>query len=235
MGVQAHQSLHSNMRSLIIVLVLSLAMASVLAKKGKGGGGKGKGGKGEKEESKGMCLSEDQMMMMCKAGSELGEKAMAAMEACSNNVETRAKKGKGKGKGNAKCPSVNEIMDWAAEEYAGEICVFSEMGWLDNDFNTNDELIETDIDTLPSEIAESLKGDEYDECVVEAEKKMEKMAKKKMKKCTYSEDEIAQLDDLGTGIAHTECFKYIFKKSCQSYLKNSLADALGGIMTAAGK
>merc|ERR1712066_372656 len=108
-------------------------------------------------------------------------------------------KGKGKGKGNGKCPSVAEIMDWAAEEYAGEICVFSEMGWLDNDFNTNDELIETDIDTLPSEIAESLKGDEYDECVVEAEKKMEKMAKKKMKKCTYSEEDIAQLDDLGTG------------------------------------
>merc|ERR1712243_37733 len=108
-------------------------------------------------------------------------------------------------------------------------------GWLDNDFNTNDELIETDIDTLPSEIAESLKGEEYDECVVEAEKKMEKMAKKKMKKCTYSEEDIAKLDDLGTGIAHTECFKYIFKKSCKSYLKNSLADALGGIMTAAGK
>merc|ERR1711955_183445 len=44
MGVQAHQSLHSSMKSLIIVLVLSLAMASVLAKKGKGGGGsKGKG------------------------------------------------------------------------------------------------------------------------------------------------------------------------------------------------
>merc|ERR1712240_910978 len=183
MGVQAHQSLHSNMRSLIIVLVLSLAMASVLAKKGKGGG-KGKGGKGEKEENKGMCLSEDQMMMMCKAGSELGEKAMSAMEACSNNVETRAKNGKG--------PSVDDIMDWAAEEYAGEICVFSELGWLDNDFNTNDELIETDIDTLPSEIAESLKGEEYDECVVEAEKKMEKMAKKKMKKCTYSEEDIAK-------------------------------------------
>merc|ERR1711872_540124 len=116
MGVQAHQSLHSSMRSLIIVLVLSLDMASVLAKKGKGGS-KGKGGKGEKEESKGMCPSEDQMMMMCKAGSELGEKAMAAMEACSNNVETRAKNGKGKGKGkgkwkgkgNGKCPSVDDI------------------------------------------------------------------------------------------------------------------------------
>merc|ERR1739848_210041 len=102
MGVQAHQSLHRSMRSLIIVLVLSLAMASVLAKKGKGGGkGKGgKGGKGEKEESKGMCLSEDQMMMMCKAGSELGEKAMAAMEACSNNVrpELRMERVKAKAK-----------------------------------------------------------------------------------------------------------------------------------------
>merc|ERR1712243_376378 len=39
-------------------------------------------------------------MMICKAGTALGERTMAAMESCSDNAvaEERAKKGKGKGK-----------------------------------------------------------------------------------------------------------------------------------------
>merc|ERR1719513_521072 len=53
-------------------------------------------------------------MMICKAGTALGERTMAAMETCSDNAvaEGRAKKGKkpkpnkGKGKGKDKCPSV---------------------------------------------------------------------------------------------------------------------------------
>merc|ERR1719369_408938 len=66
-------------------------------------------------------------MNICHAGSTLGEKANAAMAACSATAEERAKKGKGKGKGK-KCPSVDKIMDMVAEEYAGEICVFTEIG-----------------------------------------------------------------------------------------------------------
>ena len=113
------------MRSLIIVLVLSLAVASVMAKKGKG--------KGEKEEGKGLCLTEENMMMICKAGTSLGERTMAAMETCSDNAvaEGRAKKGKGngkkpkpnkgKGKGKNKCPSVDKLEKMAMDEYAGNI------------------------------------------------------------------------------------------------------------------
>ena len=109
----------------------------------------------------------------------------------------------------------------AAEEYAGEMCVFTELGWMDNDMVSDDDLIEADIATLPTEIAEALNGDDYDECVVKAEEKMASMAPQ----CddAYTEEEIAQLEELANAVAHTECFMAIFKKSCGSYVMNSLA------------
>merc|ERR1712123_18975 len=194
----------SGMRSLILVLVVSLAVASVQAKKAKGG----KGGKPAKKEPSGLCLSEEKMMMICHAGSALGEKANAAIEVCTATVEERAKKGKGKGKGKGKtpkCPTVAEIMDMAGEEYAGEMCVFTELGWMDDDMNSDEELIQTDIDTLPAEIAEALNGDEYDQCVTKAEEKMASMAPE----CdaSYTEEEMTQLGELVNAVAHTECFK----------------------------
>ena len=74
------------------------------------------GGKGEKEEA-----TEEQMMMICKAGTALGERTMNAMETCSDNTvaEGRAKKGKGngknpkpnkgKGKDKDKCPIIKAL------------------------------------------------------------------------------------------------------------------------------
>merc|ERR1712105_377253 len=103
--------------------------------------GKGKG-KGDKEEGKGLCLTEEKMMMICKAGTSLGEKTMAAMETCSDKAvaEARAKKGnakgkkpkpnKGKGKGKNNCPSVDKLEKMAMDEYAvRSVCSKSWGGW----------------------------------------------------------------------------------------------------------
>merc|ERR1712013_757155 len=100
------------------------------------------------------------------------------METCSDNAvaEGRAKKGKGNGKkpkpnkGKDKCPSVDQLEAMAMEKYAGEICVFQELGWMDSDMKEMEEVIQADIDTLPTEIAEALKGDQYEECLAMAEK-----------------------------------------------------------------
>merc|ERR1711955_148742 len=109
-------------------------------------------------------------MMICKAGTALGERTMVAMETCSDTAvaEGRARKGKGngrkpkpnkgKGKGKDKCPSVDKLEAMAMEKYAGEICVFQELGWMDSDMNEMEEVIQADIDTLPTEIAEALKA-----------------------------------------------------------------------------
>ena len=62
----------------------------------------------------------------------------------------------------------------------GEMCVFTEMGWIDSDYVSDDALILEDINTLPTEIAEALNSDEYDQCVEEAEAQMMKMMKKEL-------------------------------------------------------
>merc|ERR1719342_115047 len=136
-------------------------------------------------------------------------------------------KGKGKGKGKDKCPTVDDIEEWAMEEYAGEICVFQELGWMDSDMNEMEEVIQADIDTLPAEIAEALNGEPYEKCLAKAEKKIMSMAKK-YKKCKYNAEEKARLEELFTGIAETECFMGVFKQSCGSHI-------LGGMMPAAGR
>merc|ERR1739838_318771 len=145
------------------------------------------------------------MMMFCHAGSALGEKANAAMETCAAAVDMKPSKGK--------CPTHEEIMGMVAEKYAGEMCVFTELGWIDSDYVSDDALILEDINTLPTEIAEALNSDEYDQCVEEAEAKMMKMMKKELgNKClkTYTEEEMAEGAEVMNGIAHTECFKGIF-------------------------
>merc|ERR1711915_225137 len=160
-------------------------------------------------------------MRICHKGSALGEKANAAMEACAAKVQTRAKKGKGK-KPN-KCPTVDDIMQWADEEYAEEVCMFTEVGWLDNKMNSNKELIEADIKTLPAPIAEALNGEEYETCYAMAMEKMANVAPECDSK--YSDEEKQKLEELADAIAHTECFQYIFKKSCGSYAIKSLTEA----------
>merc|ERR1712168_1010738 len=205
------------------------------------------GRKRRKGGGKGLCLTEEQLtkIFLMKAGTSLGERTMTAIETCSSNAvaETRAKKGKGKGKGKGKpskpeCPSVKDLEEMAMEKYAGEICVFQELGWMDSDMNEMEEVILADIETLPDEIEEPLKGDEYEECLLFAEEKMKSMDKK-YKKCVkkYNEEEKDRLAELFTGIAETECFMYVFKKSAGSYVKDNLSSILGGemTMTAAGR
>merc|ERR1719419_1777427 len=41
----------------------------------------------------------------------------------------------------------------------------------------------------------------------------------------YSDEEMQKLEELADAIAHTECFQYIFKKSCGTYAIKSLTKA----------
>merc|ERR1719431_1196730 len=147
MEKESHQAIiiirHFNMKTYILLLVVVLSVAAVQAKKANG---KGKPSKGEKEPKSGFCMSEEEMMMFCHAGSALGEKANAAIETCAAAVDMR--------KGKGKCPTHEELMEMAAGEYAGEMCVFTELGWIDSDYVSDDALILEDINTLPTEIAE---------------------------------------------------------------------------------
>merc|ERR1712215_413036 len=226
-----------NMRLFILLLLLIVSVALAAKKPKSKGKGKGKAG---------LCITEEQMMRICHAGSAVGEKAMTAMETCNGDTtatgraldaldmrQKKPSKGKGKGKGKGKCPTAEKIMNDVAEEYAEEICVFTEMGWLDNDMNSDDDLIMEDIKSLPNEISEALTGDDYDKCVAKAEKKIMKQGKK----CNnaYTDEEGAQLMEVVNGIAHVECFKAMFDMSCAEYVSNTIASMAAPPMTMAGK
>ena len=49
--------------------------------------------------------------------------------------------------------------------------MFSELGWVDSDWNPQEGNITADIATLPAEMSEALMGEEFDQCVEEIEEK----------------------------------------------------------------
>ena len=112
-------------------------------------------------EYAGMCLDPMETVGLCTAGTTMGDKLAGAVETCKNyDVTTMRKKkpnkgkgkgkkpskGKGKGKNKPmKCPSVEDIEMWFMEAHAMPLCMFSELGWMDDEMNEIKEVAEADI------------------------------------------------------------------------------------------
>jgi len=213
---------------------------------GEGPGGEGPGG--NKPEPRGFCIDDEKMVAICMAGSAVVEKAIPAWESCADQCEgymrssvgvldMRAKKPKGKGKpskpskgkgkgkkpskGKGSCPTVIEIMEKTKEKFACEICHFTGMGWIDDAMVANETIIEDDIMTLPSEISEALMGEDYDECMAKFEEK-----ERAKEKCSYTEEEETQLEEVFRGVAHTTCFKKVFEIGCGTFMENYINDMI---------
>merc|ERR1711887_133270 len=160
---------------------------------GNGSGEEGGNGEGEiepppfPEPKPGFCVSHEDMMMICAAGSAMEEKSPAAMEACAEFLPNPEEGGKGKGKGstggkgkgkgstggkgkggkggkggNSNCPSpmpsAEDILAQAQDTFAAEICMFTSLGWVDTDMVADQGQITADIMTLPNEISDALTG-----------------------------------------------------------------------------
>ena len=52
--------------------------------------------------------------------------------------------------------------------------MYSELGWVDSDMAPVEEVIQADIATLPTEMADALLGDGFDSCVSKTEEKIQK-------------------------------------------------------------
>merc|ERR1712183_463956 len=209
-----------NMRVLILVLVVFLAVAVVHGQKGKGKGkGKGKPSKPEPESGSG----EE------GAGAGAEETSGKPSKGKGKGKPTKPSKGKGKGKGKpskpTSCPESAQIIAMAAEKYAGEICMFTAMGWLDNDMVADDNMIEADLMTLPNKISDALTGDDFAQCVAEFEASAMGFGQKCVK--TYAEEEAAVLTAVLNGVARTECFKTMMDHSCGLYMSNTMAAMAG--------
>merc|ERR1719340_411668 len=201
----------------------------------------------EMEKSEGLCMDPEEVVYWCTAGTPLGEKLSAAMMTCSGAGEgeeepagrkkeggkkcKKGKKCKGKGKGKGKkCPSVDEVEAWFMEEHQGELCVFSELGWLDNSGNWSEAAAEADLATLSPNVTAVLSEDNIQQCM---EMVMEEMAEEKIvKKCVvngkgnYTEEDLAKMEELATATAGIQCFLHMFQDSCQEFVGGKVYEAL---------
>merc|ERR1712178_76522 len=167
-------------------LVLCAIIAVAFAKKGKDSFEE------SSEKSSGLCIDSSEVAYLCTLGTPLGDKLSAAFATCAGEEVMAGRKGKGKEK--KKCPSVDDIVEKVQEGLADEMCVFQQLGWLDNSYNFDNVTAVADISSLPGEVsAVLLDENQMAKCVQET---MDYMSNdKKMKKCwnKYSEEDQATL------------------------------------------
>merc|ERR1712141_837581 len=223
----------------------SLLIALVVAKKQSSEEPSEESGE-EMEKSEGLCMDPEEVVYWCTAGTPLGEKLSAAMMTCSGAGEgeeepagrkkggkkgKKGKKCKGKGKGKGKkCPSVDEVEAWFMEEHQGELCVFSELGWLDNSGNWSEAAAQADLATLSPNVTAVLSEENIQQCM---QMVMEEMAEEKIvKKCVvngkgnYSEEDLARMEELATATAGIQCFLHMFQDSCKDFVGGKVYEAL---------
>merc|ERR1719222_1749522 len=133
--------------------------------------------------------------------------------------------GKGKGKGKVKgknnnnqCPSFDDLLQMAEEEYATETCILQTIGWIDADGNVQQDTIDADecVDKMVINMEEEL-GDCAD---------------------NFSDEEQTTPEDLAVKIASFECFMEDFQSACNDYIENDVVNYvlnnLSTILAAAG-
>merc|ERR1739844_240336 len=131
-----------------------------------------------------------------------------------------------KGKGKKKCPSVDDIKEKMETEMEGDMCILSQLGWIDADGQAIEDVMTADLMTLPGDVSAKLSEDKVAEC---ADKMVTKMAKKwqtakKHKRCAkmYSSNDMDQLRELGLKVASYKCFEKQFAKSCQEFVRQEI-------------
>merc|ERR1711942_190026 len=148
----------------------------------------------------GLCLDSGEVASLCTAGTPMADKVASALVSCAQQQETvRARKQKGKGKGKGKkCPSMEEIFEDIGNEFGDDACVYSAMGWLDEEGNVNNDTITMDVMSLPQEVSSMITYEGVAQCT---ENMISEMAGNKRCSKKYSEEELTLLSQVGSLIA----------------------------------
>merc|ERR1711936_122161 len=183
----------------------------------------------QEEDSKmegGLYFDENEVNMACTAGTPLGVKIAQASAACmeasteeefevvTEIVANRRRKCRGrrcKGKGKKKCPSVGDVKEKMETEMEGDLCILSQLGWIDADGQAIED-------------------------VMAADKMVTKIAKKH-KRCAkmYTSDDMDQLRELGLKVASYKCFEKQFAKSCEEFVRQEIYQFYMEKMTQSGQ
>ena len=109
--------------------------------------------------------------------------------------------------------------------------MFTEMGWLGNDGTLNNETVTADILSLPQEVSALLTQEGVAQCAGDL---MDEMAEHPLyTRCAenYSQDEIAELEEVGSMVASFKCFHDRFNQGCRSVIRNQITGIATSVIT----
>merc|ERR1711910_197246 len=163
--------------------------------------------------------------------SPLGAKLASAFETClggeealkpeEDGVSERRRRRPNKGR---KCPTVEQIKAKMGEGMEGDWCVLSQLGWIDENGNENNETSTADLMGLKPEVLAELDESAMATCAQERVAMIGKMMEKKHKRCAkkFSEEDKAELMEMGLKIQGYNCFKEMFHSACQKSVKGQI-------------
>merc|ERR1712037_723468 len=151
----------------------------------------------------------------CTAGTSVGENLAIAFSTCFGDTATMRKVVKKiqLSRDDEQCYSYDEIMEWVEEEYADDACVLQTIGWMNENFDFNEEVIEADVTSLNPVVSAPL-FEHHPACVAEVMDYVEDH------ECasTFSEEEQDSLMETAEKIANYECFLHLFEQGCMDFL-----------------
>merc|ERR1712243_358122 len=182
----------------------------------------------------GLYFSPIEVDLACTAGSPLGAKLASAFDTCLGGVEAlnpeqvgevaserRRRRGPNKGR---KCPTVEQIKAKMGQGMEGDWCVLSQLGWIDENGNENNETSTADLMSLKPEVLAELDESAMKTCAEDRVEMMQKMMERKHKRCVkkFSEEDKAEMMEMGLKIQGYNCFKEMFHSACQKSVKSQI-------------
>jgi hypothetical protein len=159
-----------------------------------------------------------QAAIACTAGTSVGENLAIAFSTCFGDTATMRKVVKKiqLSRDDEQCYSYDEIMEWVEDEYADDACVLQTLGWMDEDFEFNEEAIHSDVLSLDPVVSAPL-FEGHEDCVNQVMDYVEDH------ECadTFTEDEQNSLLDTAEKIASYECFLHLFEQGCMDFLESA--------------
>merc|ERR1712010_385692 len=160
----------------------------------------------------GLYFSPIEVDLACTAGSPLGAKLASAFETCLGgehalkpeevgSATERRRRRPNKGR---KCPTVEQIKAKMGEGMEGDWCVLSQLGWIDEMGNENNETSTADLMSLKPEVLAELDESAMATCAQERVAMIGKMMEKGLKIQGYN------------------CFKEMFHSACQKSVKGQI-------------
>merc|ERR1711970_945840 len=123
-----------------------------------------------------------------------------------------------------KCPTVKQIKAKMGEGMEGDWCVLFQLGWIDENGNENNETSAADLMSLKPEVLAELDESAMATRAKERVEMIGKMMEKKHKRCSkkFSEEDKAELMEMGFKIQGYNCFKEMFHSACQKSVKGQI-------------